>query len=100
MLMQPDGRISNLYYLKVLNKSHKQLPIRFELIEPAGELRMVGKPLDLETGALGQSELFVVLSTSALDGMKTKVVIGVYTGDRLLEKVKTSFVGPMKPPGA
>ena len=96
---QPDGRISNLYYLKVLNKSHKQLPIRFELIDPVGEVRMVGKPLDLETGALGQSELFVVLPASALDGMKTKVVIGVYTGDRLLEKVKTSFVGPMKPPG-
>ncbi len=92
---QPDGRISNLYFLKVLNKSHDHLPIQFRLLDDAGELKLVGKPLELEPGALGQSELFVILPTDALDGMRTKVTIGVYTGDRLLEKVSTSFVGPL-----
>ncbi len=101
MLFQqrPDGRISNLYYLKVLNKSHRQLPVRFALLEPAGELEFVGKDLDIDPGALAQSELFVVLPQEALLGMKTKVVIGVYSGEKLLEKVSTSFVGPMKRTG-
>jgi cytochrome c oxidase accessory protein FixG len=94
-----DGRISNLYFLKVLNKSHRQLPVRFELLEPAGEVEFVGKGLDLAPGALAQSELFVVLSRAELSGMKTKVTIGVFTGDKLLEKVSTSFVGPMKQTG-
>ena len=62
--------------------------------------QIVGKPLDLEPGALGQSELFVVLPKGGLDGMKTKLVLGVYSGDRLLEKVSTSFVGPMNIPGS
>ncbi|HRH38765.1 MAG TPA: FixG Ig-like domain-containing protein, partial [Flavobacteriales bacterium] len=93
---QPDGRISNLYYLKVLNKSHHHLPIRFELLDRQGELKMVGKPFELEPGTLGQSELFVILPKNELDGMKTKLVIGVYSGDKLLEKVSTSFVGPVK----
>ena len=98
MLFQtrPDGRISNLYYLKVLNKSDHPLPVRFELLEPAGELEFVGKALDIEPGALAQSELFVLLSPAELSGMKTQVTIGVYSGDKLLEKVSTAFVGPMK----
>ena len=97
---EPDGRISNLDFLKVLNKSHHHLPVRFELLDREGEVRLVGKPLDLEPGALGQSELFVVLPKGGLDGMKTKLMLGVYSGDRLLEKVSTSFVGPMNIPGS
>jgi hypothetical protein len=75
------------------------MPIRFELLDRQGEVRLVGKEINLEPGALGQSELFVILPTSELDGMKNKVILGVYSGDKLLEKVSTSFVGPMKAPG-
>ena len=101
MLFQtdPDGTITNLYFLKVLNKSHFEMPLRFELIEPKGTIRMVGKAPVLAPGALGQSELFIALDPAQLDGMKTKVIVGVYSGDRLVEKIKSSFVGPMKPPG-
>lgn len=93
----PDGRITNLYFLKVLNKSHHTLPLRLEVLEPAGEVRLVGKVPTLVPGALGQTELFVVLHPSQLEGMKTRVTIGIYSGDKLLEKVRSSFVGPMKP---
>jgi cytochrome c oxidase accessory protein FixG len=96
---EPDGRITNLYFLKVLNKSHNTLPLRFAVLEPAGEVRLVGKAPALTPGSLGQTELFVVLDPSQLDGMKTRVTIGIYSGDKLLEKVRASFVGPMKPSG-
>jgi len=102
MLFQtrPDGRISNLYALKVVNKSHHELPVRLELLNLEGEITLVGKPMVLGPGSLGEGELFVILPKSSLQGMKTKLLIGVFSGDRLLEKVSTSFVGPMKPPGA
>lgn len=96
---QPDGRISNLYALKTMNKTHRELPLRFELLDKDGEIRLIGRPVALQAGELAQGELFIVLPTSELDGMKTKVTIGVFTGDRLLEKVRTTFVGPLKPPG-
>ena len=79
--------------------SHFEMPLRFELLEPQGTIRMVGKAPVLAPGALGQSELFIALDPAQLDGMKTKVIVGVYSGDRLVEKIKSSFVGPMKPPG-
>jgi cytochrome c oxidase accessory protein FixG len=97
MLFQerPDGRISNLYALKLVNKTHREMPIRLELLEPAGTVELVGKPIDLEPGQLAQGELFIVLPKEELDGMKTTVVMGVYSGDRLVDKVKTSFLGPI-----
>jgi hypothetical protein len=39
--------------------------------------------------------MFIFLPTSEVQGMKTKLRIGVYSGDRLVEEVKTVFVGPM-----
>ncbi len=92
---RPDGRISNLYAIKTVNKTHRDLPLRLELLDMEGEIELVGKPLEPKAGELVQSELFIVLSKGQLQGVKTKLVIGVYSGDKLLEKVKTSFVGPM-----
>ncbi len=97
---QPDGRISNLYAIKTVNKTSNDLPVRLELMNVTGEIKVIGKQLDLKAGELAQGELFIMLDRSQLEGMKTKLIIGVFSGDRLLEKVKTSFVGPLKPPGS
>lgn len=91
----PDGRLSNLYAIKTVNKTQHELPLRLELIGRKGEVQLVGKALTVNAGELAQGELFIILPKDQLDGMKTKVVVGVYSGDRLLEKVKTSFVGPI-----
>jgi len=92
---RPDGRISNLYAIKTVNKTHEDMPLRLELLDSQGEIQLIGKPLAPKAGELVQTELFVILPKAELDGIKTKVVIGIYSGDKLVEKVKTSFVGPM-----
>ncbi|MBP6574442.1 MAG: cytochrome c oxidase accessory protein CcoG, partial [Flavobacteriales bacterium] len=94
---QPDGRISNLYAIKSVNKTHHDLPVHLELMNVEGEIKLIGKAMDLKAGELGQSEMFIILPKDQLQGMKTKLVIGVYTGEKLLEKVSTSFVGPINP---
>ncbi len=92
---RPDGRISNLYNYHVVNKTSRPMSIRFEVQQPAAELQLVGRAIDLEPAAMAQGSLFIILPASALDGMKTRVDIDVYGDDRLLEKVSTSFVGPI-----
>jgi polyferredoxin len=94
---QPDGRISNLYAVKTVNKTSGDLRIRLELLNVAGEIKVIGRSMDLKAGELAQGEMFVILPKDQLKGMKTKVIIGVFQGDRLLEKVSTSFVGPADP---
>ncbi len=90
-----DGRVSNLYAIKSVNKTQRTLPLRLELLNLKGEVQLIGKDLELAPGELAQTELFIILPKDQLDGMKTKVVVGVYSGDKLLEKVKTTFMGPM-----
>ena len=71
------------------------MPLRMELMNADGEIKLIGKSMDLKAGELAQGELFIILPKDQLQGTKTKLVIGVFSGDKLLEKVKTSFVGPI-----
>jgi cytochrome c oxidase accessory protein FixG len=92
---QEDGRISNLYNFKVVNKTNHELPIEFRLLDKEGEVRLVGHEVHLEKAELGQGALFVVLDRSQLDGVKTQLRIGVFSGSELIEEVKTTFMGPI-----
>ncbi|MCB0814512.1 MAG: cytochrome c oxidase accessory protein CcoG, partial [Flavobacteriales bacterium] len=92
---QEDGRISNLYNFKVVNKTNHDIPIEFRLMDMPGEVKLIGRDVELERAKLAEGELFIVLDRDQLQGMKTKVKVGVYSGDKLIEEVSTSFVGPM-----
>jgi cytochrome c oxidase accessory protein FixG len=92
---QDDGRISNLYQYRVVNKTSRDMPIRFELLEAKGEVRLVGKELELRSAQLVEGEMFVVLDAGQMAGYNMDLTIGVFAGDKLLEKVRTSFIGPM-----
>ncbi len=87
---------TNLYSVKVLNKTFDEMPIRFELTEPEGTLTMVGENLSVKSQDRVEGAFFIDLDGALLDGTETKLKIAVYTGDRLLETVKTSFMGPRK----
>jgi cytochrome c oxidase accessory protein FixG len=93
---QPDGRISNLYNYKVVNKTSRDMSLRFELIGAEGDIELVGKAIYLERAALAQGALFIKLDKARLKGTKTTLTIGVFSGDRLLEEISTSFVGPIR----
>jgi cytochrome c oxidase accessory protein FixG len=91
-----NNQYTNLYSVKVLNKTFDDMDIRLELAEPEGSLKMVGSGLKMVGQDKAEGAFFVQLDGSLLNGTETKIKIDVYTGDRLLETVKTSFMGPRK----
>lgn len=91
-----DNKYTNLYTVKVLNKTFNEMPIRLELLEPEGTLKMVGDDLSIQGQDKTEGAFFIELSGDLLDGTETGVKIGVSTGDRQLETIKTSFMGPRK----
>jgi len=91
-----NNHYTNLYTVRVLNKTFDELPIRLDLLEPEGSLTMVGNDLKITGQDKSEGAFFVDLSGDLLKGMETKLKIGIYSGDRLLETVKTSFMGPRK----
>ncbi|MCO6499051.1 MAG: cytochrome c oxidase accessory protein CcoG [Vicingus serpentipes] len=94
---QDGGFITNLYNVKVINKSNKALNLKFKLLNHKGSIEMVGNPvLSIEKGGSNQQALFVKIHKDDLIAKKTPIVIGVYEGERLLEKDKTNFLGPSR----
>lgn len=89
----PEGRISNLYLLKLVNKTTHDLPVELRLEEPPGRLVVAGAPLTVPAGQLRQSSVIVELEPEVARGRRD-VVVTVYSHDRKLGRVKTGFIGP------
>lgn len=90
-----DGKIMNLYNLKIVNKTFEPRTISLQLESPNGELEMVGGDLKVPEGDLGQSAFFVRIPEEAIKTNKTTAVIDVYSGEELIDKIETSFLGPV-----
>lgn len=91
----PNGDISNLYLMKVFNKTNRDVPVQLRLeSHPGGTLTIAGGELTLPAEQLKQSAVIIQLPPGQLAGESTPVIIGVYSGEERLGKVKTSFLGP------
>lgn len=89
-----DNAYSNIYQIDVVNKFRKDLNIRLELIEPNGEIKLMGKDLFVKGGEKIQERFMVILPKLEVLKSKNEVVFGIYDGDRLIEKYTATFVGP------
>jgi cytochrome c oxidase accessory protein FixG len=92
---QDDGRISNLYQFKVVNKTSRDMPIQFRLLDAQGDVQVVGRELDLMNAQMIEGEMFIVLDPGQMKGYTTELSVGIFSGDKLIDKVRTSFIGPM-----
>jgi cytochrome c oxidase accessory protein FixG len=96
-LFQHKGdMISNVYTYKIVNKTMKNYnDIHFELIDQKGEIKNVGKEhFKIQKEGISQGTLFIEIKEVLLESDKTKVKIGVYNGEELLETTSTNFLGP------
>jgi cytochrome c oxidase accessory protein FixG len=89
-----DGTISNLYQLKMVNKTNDPIDVRFELLSPAGTIETVGKPIQLEAQGIGEGAFFIVIDPKEMEGMRQKVKIGIFSGDEKIQTATTTFLGP------
>jgi cytochrome c oxidase accessory protein FixG len=92
---EPDGRVSNLYNVKIINKTHNDLPVEFALSNIQGEVRLVGNPnLIIKKDSLLDTQIFVILPASAIDEQKSKISINVMSSGKIMGEEKTFFLGP------
>lgn len=91
---EQNGNITNVYTLKVLNKTQRPVPLTFKLISPKGKLTVAGGSVILPAGDHVEKALFLTLEPSEIIGLKTPVVIEIEENETLLETIKTNFVGP------
>ena len=91
----PDGRLSNLYNLKLANKTHKDIDFSLKLENMPGEIELVGSGrLNVKKGDYSHLQFFVKLNKADIKNWKTEVKIGVYEGNKKIKTIKAKFIGP------
>jgi cytochrome c oxidase accessory protein FixG len=90
-----DQTVRNLFTIRVVNKTREALPIELKLLRPEGTLQIIGtNRVTAAATGIAETAFFIDLKRSVLDGVKTPVIIGIYSEGRLLEEVHTGFMGP------
>jgi cytochrome c oxidase accessory protein FixG len=92
----PAGDISNLYVLKLVNKTARDIPVQLKLLDSRGKLLLMGgsNELMVPKEQLAQTSVLIELPPAVLKPGQTPLKIGVYSRDKLLETVDTVFIGP------
>jgi cytochrome c oxidase accessory protein FixG len=94
---EQNGDISNVFTYKMVNKTNYDKAIELKLISHEGEIEMVGRSaIVVKARERYEGTIFVKIPKDKLNRTKNKVVIGVYEGGKLIKKVKTNFIGPIK----
>jgi cytochrome c oxidase accessory protein FixG len=91
----PDGRISNLYNLKLANKTHKDIAFTLRLENLKGEIELVGSgdPL-VKKEDYTHLQFFVILNRSEVLKWKTALQIGMYADGKKIKTLTANFIGP------
>lgn len=92
-----DQVYSNAYNFKLINKTAQDKIYTFKVLEPAGATLVMASESQIHTPSseMAKGALLLHLRRDQLAETTTKVKLGVYEEDRLVETVKTSFTGPM-----
>ena len=97
-LFQERGNdsISNLYNIKVINKTMKAVPLTVKLEQNNGTIETIGKSyIEVEKEGQGSGSFFVILPKKAVQQRTTIIKLGFYQGDKKISESKTNFLGPI-----
>jgi len=90
-----DGRFSNFYDYKLLNKTFETLPFQIKALYPEGaEVRLVGEKSSVNPQDIVEGRLIVFLPADVMTGNSTQVTFGIFSNGEQLETLESNFIGP------
>jgi cytochrome c oxidase accessory protein FixG len=92
----PEGKISNLYLLKLTNKTHHDHAVELRLENVEGSLKVLGGQLTLPAEKQSEASVLIEIAPEKLASGNTPLVVGVYSGEKRIDKIKTVFIGPRR----
>ena len=94
---EENGDISNVFTYKMVNKTNFDKSVELRLMSHDGTIEMVGhKDILVKGNQRYEGTIFIKIPKDKLERTKNKVVLGVFEDGKLIKKVKTNFIGPMK----
>lgn len=90
----PGNRFSNIYEIKVINKTFDGVDYELELVSPQGELVSLGNVTSIAGQSIAEGRFMVQLSQDDLNGLQTEIMFLVKSNGEVVETVRTGFLGP------
>lgn len=90
----PGDRYSNIYNVKILNKTFEDIPVDIRLLSPEGDIVSLGTVDMVGSQNSVEGRFMVQLDEAQLTGSQTELTFEVYSGDEKLETVTSGFLGP------
>ncbi len=89
--------VSNLYNIKVMNKTDKDIPLTIKVMSMNGSVQVVGKPyIHVPKEGQGSGSFFLILPKKDIHNRKTELKLALYEGDKKILTETTSFLGPVQ----
>ena len=92
----PEGKISNVYQLRLTNKTRQIQRIELKLENIDGSLTVLGGQLNLPPEQQTAAMVLVEIAGAKLVAGNTPVTVGVYSSGKRISRLKTIFIGPRK----
>lgn len=88
-----DGTISNLYNIEIVNKTYQNKAFTLKINYSGATIKLMGKPLSTSKGEMAKGSFFINIPEKLIRQNNTKIVIEVLSENKVVDKVKTSFMG-------
>ncbi len=93
---QPDDKVSNLYDIKLLNKTFEPQEIDLKMLGDEGEIKLLGDKVVIPPQESAQAKMFVLLEKDEIKRMNTPIEIAVFSNGKEIHRIASSFLGPVE----
>lgn len=90
---QPGNKLSNLYDVKIINKTFNTLPATLELKNMNGEVKIVAGDINTQPQGVSEGKFFVIIPKENIKTLNTPIEIAVKANGKIIDVIKTSFLG-------
>ncbi|MCX6147989.1 MAG: cytochrome c oxidase accessory protein CcoG [Candidatus Kapabacteria bacterium] len=87
-----DGRIANLYKIKLVNKTYHDIEVDLKLENVKGEIKYAGKGLSAKKESIADDNFFIILDPNTLQKRKNFIKVGIYHNGIKIEEIETTFL--------
>jgi cytochrome c oxidase accessory protein FixG len=96
MAQEQNENLSNLYDVKIINKTFNEGEASLELVDQEGSIKVVGGDLTLEPQGVAEAKFFVLIPKDKIKKLSTPIKIAVKAQDKTIDVIQTSFLGKVK----
>ncbi len=93
---QPGGKLSNLYDVKIINKTFESSPVTLEVQNMEGEVKVISGDLTLQPQEVSEGKIFVIFPKENIKALTTPIEVAVKAEGKIIDVIKTSFLGKIK----